>query len=93
MKFSDIVDLAKAGYKPADIKELLTLEPVEPKAAEEPAAPTAPKTEEPATDSRDAEIAALKKQLADLQAQAVNHASIDTPKPVDPLQALSEVFK
>lgn len=25
MKFSDIVDLAKAGYKPSDIKELLTL--------------------------------------------------------------------
>lgn len=25
MKFSDIVDLAKAGYKPSDIKELLSL--------------------------------------------------------------------
>lgn len=32
MKFSDIVELAKAGYKPSDIKELLTLkEPEEDK--------------------------------------------------------------
>lgn len=26
MKFSDIIDLAKAGYKPSDIKELLQLQ-------------------------------------------------------------------
>ena len=26
MKFSDIVDLAKAGYKPSDIKELMKLQ-------------------------------------------------------------------
>ena len=36
MKFSDIVDLAKAGYKPSDIKELLTLkEPEDDKGADE----------------------------------------------------------
>lgn len=34
MKFSDIVDLAKAGYKPSDIKELLTLK--EPEDKQEP---------------------------------------------------------
>lgn len=36
MKFSDIVDLAKAGYKPSDIKELLTLK--EPDDKQEPEA-------------------------------------------------------
>ena len=36
MKFSDIVELAKAGYKPSDIKELLTLkEPEEDKKGSE----------------------------------------------------------
>lgn len=34
MKFSDIVDLAKAGYKPSDIKELLTLKEPEAKGSE-----------------------------------------------------------
>ena len=31
MKFSEIVELAKAGYKPSDIKELLTLKEPEDK--------------------------------------------------------------
>lgn len=31
MKFSDIIDLAKAGYKPSDIKELLQLQEPEEK--------------------------------------------------------------
>lgn len=30
MKFQDIVDLAKAGYKPSDIKELLELTETDP---------------------------------------------------------------
>lgn len=35
MKFTDIIDLAKAGYKPSDIKELMSLK--EPETVETPA--------------------------------------------------------
>lgn len=47
MKFSDMITLAKAGYKIADIKELLSLatdEPTEPKDVTEPK-PTEPTPE------------------------------------------------
>lgn len=36
MKFEDILALAKQGYKPADIKELLAIEPKEEEPKEEP---------------------------------------------------------
>ena len=35
MKFSDILDLARQGYKPSDIRELLSME-IEPKPEPEP---------------------------------------------------------
>lgn len=47
MKFSDMVTLAKAGYKVSDIKELLSMatdEPTEPKEVTEPT-PTDPEPE------------------------------------------------
>lgn len=42
MKFSDIVDLARAGYSPKDVKELLELTETDPKTKETPA-PEIPK--------------------------------------------------
>lgn len=36
MKFSDIVALAKAGYKPADVKELLDLCETDPETKKDP---------------------------------------------------------
>lgn len=52
MKFSDIVALAKAGYKPADVKELLELCETDPKTKEtEP--PPEPKKDPAAGDEKD----------------------------------------
>ena len=46
MKFSDILDLARQGYKPSDIKELLSINTEnEPKPEPEPKTETEPKTE------------------------------------------------
>lgn len=45
MKFSDIVDLARAGYSPKDVKELLELTETDPKTKETPA-PEIPKEPE-----------------------------------------------
>lgn len=42
MKFSDIVDLARAGYSPKDVKELLELTETDPKTKELPP-PESPK--------------------------------------------------
>lgn len=46
MKFQDIVDLAKAGYKPADIKELLELTETDPETKKKEVPPPEPKKEE-----------------------------------------------
>lgn len=61
MKFSDIVDLAKAGYKPSDIKELMSLKTpdTEPQPEPEPEPDEAPEPEpEPdkATEPKEPEI-------------------------------------
>lgn len=66
MNFTDILSLAKQGYKPSDIKELVEInqaleqakepEPKEPEVKEEPAKPNA-------------ELEELKKALADTKAQ------------------------
>lgn len=70
MKFSDIVDLAKAGYKPSDIKELLTL--TEPKEVESDPVPE----KEPDVDYK-AMYEAEKKKLEELQDK-------NSREPVDP---------
>ena len=65
MKLEDIIALAKAGYKPSDIKELVKLaeEPEEPNEPEEPEEPKEPK--EP--DERDKQIEELQDQIKKLQ--------------------------
>lgn len=75
MKFDDIIALAKQGYKPADIKELLSLstepEPAQPEP--EPAQPEPeqvqpePERTQTGTDNSQ-EIEALRAQLAQTQA-------------------------
>ena len=65
MKLEDIISLAKAGYKPSDIKELVKLaeepeeqkEPKEPKEHKEPTEP----------DERDKQIKELEEQIKKLQ--------------------------
>ena len=62
MKLEDIIALAKAGYKPSDIKELVKLaeepkEPAEPKESKEPDEP----------DERDKQIKELQDQIKKLQ--------------------------
>ena len=65
MKLEDIIALAKAGYKPSDIKELVKIaeEPKEPK---EPAEPKEPK-EHAEPDERDEQIKELQEQIKKLQ--------------------------
>ena len=65
MKFSDIVDLAKAGYKPSDIKELLTLKEPEDKDPEE--VKKVQKGSEPDEPDYKALYEAEKKKLEELQ--------------------------
>ena len=62
MKLEDIIALAKAGYKPSDIKELVKL-------AEEPTEPKEPKesTESNEHDERDEQIKELQDQIKKLQ--------------------------
>lgn len=47
--WSDLVSLAKAGYKPSDVKELLALGAVDPEEKKEPEKKEPEKKEEPAT--------------------------------------------
>lgn len=64
MKLTEIIELAKAGYKPSDIKELISMGAEEPKAEE-------PKAEEPQKDTTDykALYEATQQKLAELQDQ------------------------
>ena len=58
MKFSDILALAKNGYSPKDIKDLLALaDPEEPEQKQEPEQP----------EDKDAKIIDLEKKIAELQ--------------------------
>lgn len=84
MKFSEIITLAKQGYKPGDIKELMALaEPEEEKADPEPEKKDPepekknpePEKKEPEPEKKEPEenykviVDKLKKQIADLQQQ------------------------
>lgn len=84
MKLKDIIDLAKAGYTPADIKELVSLtvpepepEPTEPEPTEpEPTKPTEPEPEptEPEPDYKklyEEEKAAREKLQHDFRRQEI----------------------
>jgi len=63
MKFTDIIDLAKAGYSPKDIKDLLALEPnsheQDPEPVKNPVGGPLPE------DDKDKIIEDLKKQIAE----------------------------
>ena len=63
MKFTDIIDLAKAGYSPKDIKDLLALEP---NSHEQDPGPEGKPAPEPVPeDDKDKIIEDLKKQIAE----------------------------
>ena len=63
MKFTDIIDLAKAGYSPKDIKDLLALEP---NSHEQDPGPEGKPAPDPLPeDDKDKIIEDLKKQIAE----------------------------
>ena len=62
MKFTDIIDLAKAGYSPKDIKDLLALEP---NSHEQDPGPEEKPAPDPLPDDKDKIIEDLKKQIAE----------------------------
>lgn len=107
ISFGDIVALAKQGYKPADIKELMALDtPEEPEApetktpAENPAPTETPKdtetpakaTGQPAEDTtKDAEIEALKAKVAELQ--KTNQTANQSGNTPDPQKDLDDIVR
>lgn len=104
ISFGDIVALAKQGYKPADIKELMALDtPEEPEAPEtpEPPAPTetpkdtetpAKATGQPAEDTtKDAVIEALKAKVAELQ--KTNQTANQSGNTPDPQKDLDDIVR
>ena len=81
MKFSDIVDLAKAGYKPSDIKELMKLQ--EPEEQPEENGSEGKQTEEKGSEGKKEEVDYKKlyeeehKKLEELQNK-------NSREPIDP---------
>lgn len=72
MKLEDIIALAKAGYKPSEVKELMELQqelPKEEPPKEEPPKEEPPKEEPPKEDEKDKTISDLQAQLADIQSK------------------------
>lgn len=70
MKFTDIIDLAKAGYSPKDIKDLLALEPNSHE--QDPGPEENPAPDPPPEDDKDKIIEDLKRQIAENEAK-LNH--------------------
>ena len=76
MKFTDIIDLAKAGYSPKDIKDLLALEP---NSHEQDPGPEGKPAPDPLPeDDKDKIIEDLKKQIAE------NEKKLETPEEPEP---------
>lgn len=72
MKLEDIIALAKAGYKPSEVKELMELQqelPEEEPPKEVPPKEEPPKEEPPKEDEKDKTISDLQAQLADIQSK------------------------
>lgn len=100
MIFSDLVALAKAGYRPADVKEILAMKGTDTTEPEKPAEIPAKESGQPdqekevtevkATESTDkneqedlaAQIAALKKQLEETQADLAKAQQANTRKDI-----------
>ena len=62
MKFTDIIDLAKAGYSPKDVKDLLALEP---NSHEQDPGPEGNRAPDPLPEDKDKIIEDLKRQIAE----------------------------
>ncbi len=71
MKFTDIIDLAKAGYSPKDVKDLLALEP---NSHEQDPGPEGKPAPDPLPDDKDKIIEDLKRQIAE------NENKLDIPE-------------
>ena len=86
MKFTDIIDLAKAGYSPKDIKDLLALEP---NSHEQDPGPEGKPAPDPLPEDKDKIIEDLKKQIAE------NEKKLETPEEpeTDPRDAEIEELK
>lgn len=90
MNLTDILALAKQGYKPADIKELIAMaEPVaQPEPTPEPVpAPTPEPVPEPTPEPQpepNAEVIALQKQLDETQKALKAAQSLNRHKQVNP---------
>lgn len=107
ISFGDIIALAKQGYKPADIKELMALDtpesPEAPETTEPPAdvpadpevsddtATAAKATAQPVEDNKDAEIEALKAKVAELQ--KTNQTANQSGNTPDPQKDLDDIVR
>ena len=107
ISFGDIVALAKQGYKPADIKELMALDipetPEAPETVKEDPTPATESTDDTATEAKatpqpvevdkDKEIEDLKKTVAELQKtkQSENQAG-NVPDPQTDLDDIVRSF-
>ena len=106
LKFGDLVALAKQGYKPADIKELMALDipeateapetetpaevPADPEVSDD-TATAAKATAQPAEDNKDAEIEALKAKVSELQ--KTNQATDQSGNTPDPQEDLDDIVR
>jgi len=97
MNLTDIIALARQGYKPSDIKELISLEIPEPEPAPEPAA-EAPAAPEPAPEPEDKTdykslYEAEKEKVAKLQSNNVKASAGEVQKEIDEFEIVSNLFK
>jgi len=107
ISFGDIIALAKQGYKPADIKELMALDipesPEAPETTEPPAdnpadpevsddtATAAKATAQPAEDTKAAEIEALRAKVSELQ--KTNQTTDQSGNTPDPQTDLDDIVR
>lgn len=97
MKFTDIIDLAKAGYSPKDIKDLLALEPnsheQDPGPERKPAPDPLPEDDkrqiaeneaklDPPEDKKDPEPDPRDKEIEDLKKKLAAFQDVETKKDV-----------
>lgn len=92
MNLVDIIALAKAGYKPADIKELIALAPPEPTPEPKAAEQTETGIDYKAMyEASQEELARVKNEA--LEAQRANNSADTTVQRVDELEALKDIFR
>lgn len=89
MKFTDIIDLAKAGYSPKDIKDLLALEP---NSHEQDPGPEGKPAPDPLPEDKDKIIEDLKRQISENEKKLETPEDKKDPEP-DPRDAEIEELK